>query len=86
MYIILLHYKILHFADSLSHKLSQALAIASELAISLRGWSNIGMQIVFKCKCDANAVQMQYSPYFISIISLFFNFKYCIFFVVLFFK
>ena len=37
-----MHYKILHsFAENPSHNVPQALAIASELAISLRRWSNI---------------------------------------------
>ena len=41
-YIIPLLYKIFHsFADNPSHTVPQALAIASELAISLRRWSNI---------------------------------------------
>ena len=41
-YIIPLLFKIVHrFADSPSHTAPQALAIASELAISLRRWSNI---------------------------------------------
>ena len=41
-YIILMLYKIFHsFADNLLHAVPQALAIASELAISLRCWSNI---------------------------------------------
>ena len=40
--IIRLLYKIVHsFVDSPSHTVPQALAIASELAISLRRWSNI---------------------------------------------
>ena len=35
-------YKIFHsFADNPSHVVPQALAIASELAVSLRRWSNI---------------------------------------------
>ena len=38
----LARYKIVHsFVDSPSHTVPQALAIASELAISLRRWSNI---------------------------------------------
>ena len=41
-YIIPLLYKIFHsFADNPSHTVPQALALASELAISLRRWSNI---------------------------------------------
>ena len=41
-YIILMLYKIFHsFADNPLHTVPQALAIASELAISLRRWSNI---------------------------------------------
>ena len=41
-YIINMLYKIFHsFADNPSHAVPQALAIASELAISLRRWSNI---------------------------------------------
>ena len=37
-----LYYKILHsFGDNSSHNISQALAIASESAISLWHWSNI---------------------------------------------
>ena len=41
-YVIPMLYKILHgFADNPLHAVPQALAIASELAISLRRWSNI---------------------------------------------
>ena len=41
-YIILMLYKIFHsFADNPLHAVPQALAIASELAISLRRWANI---------------------------------------------
>ena len=41
-YIIPMLYKIYHsFADNPSHAVPQALAIASELAMSLRHWSNI---------------------------------------------
>ena len=41
-YIIPLHYKVLHsFADNPSHNVPQALAIASELSISLQRWSDI---------------------------------------------
>ena len=41
-YIIHMLYKIFHsFADNPLHAVPQALAIASELAISLRRWSNI---------------------------------------------
>ena len=41
-YIIPMLYKIFHsLADNPSHAVSQALAIASDLAISLRRWSNI---------------------------------------------
>ena len=41
-YIFPMLFKIFHsFADSPSHAVPQALAVASELAISLRRWSNI---------------------------------------------
>ena len=53
-YIIPLHYKILHsFPESISHKVPQALAIASELAISLRRWSNIDN---WHAECDITNV------------------------------
>ena len=42
IYIIPMLHKIFHsFADISSHAVPQALAIASDLAISLRRWSNI---------------------------------------------
>ena len=41
-YIIPMLYKIFHgFADNPLHAVPQALAVASELAVSLRRWSNI---------------------------------------------
>ena len=54
-YIIPMLYKIVHgFADNPLHAVPQALAIASDLAISLRRWSNIDN---WHAECDDCVVE-----------------------------
>ena len=74
-YIIPLLYKIFHsFADNPSHTVPQALAIASELAISLRRWSNIDN---WHAECDKKIFEFEKGCIACNIVFLF----VCLFYV-----